>query len=159
MADTPYMKNLVSWIGAFGYFGAFLAGIMFVSVFTIAPAFVILFYLAQSLNPYLIALSAGLGGVLGDYLILKFLKDRIFTELKPLFLNHGGRPLKKLFKTPHFAWALPIMGAMIIVSPFPDELGIGMLGFSKIKTWQFLGLTFVLDALGIFIIIMASQAF
>ena len=157
--DTPFVKNFISYIGNFGYFGAFLAGVLFVSIFTVAPASVVLFYLAETLDPFFIAVAAGFGGMVGDYLIFRYLKDKIFEELKPVFMNHGGRPIRKLFKTPYFAWAVPIIGAIIIASPFPDEVGLGLMGLSKIKAWQFLGLLFLLDMAGIFLIITAAKSF
>lgn len=159
LVDTLFVKNFITYIGNFGYIGAFFAGILFVSVFTVTPASVVLFYLADSLNPFGIAIAAGLGGMVGDYLILKYLKDKVFEELKPIFMNHGGKPIRKLFKTPYFAWTIPFIGAVIIASPFPDEVGLGLMGLSKIKTWQFLGLLFLLDMIGIFIIITAARSF
>ncbi len=159
LADSPEIKNTISWIGNLGYIGAFLAGILFVSIYTVAPASVLLFYLADTLNPLGIALSAGLGGMAGDYLIFRFLKDRVFDEIKPLLTNHGGKQLIRLFHTPYFAWVVPIIGATIIASPLPDEVGLGILGLSKIKAWQFLALTFLLNSVGIFLIISASKFF
>lgn len=159
LVDTPEVKNAISFIGSFGYLGAFLAGIFFVSTFTVAPASVVLFFLAESLNPFGIAFAAGAGGMVGDYLIFRFLKDRVFDELKPVFIDHGGKPLRKLFHTPYFGWAVPLLGAAVIASPIPDEVGIGMLGLTKIKTWQFAGLTFLLNSLGIFLIIVAAKSF
>lgn len=159
LADTPIVLSVISGIGDFGYLGAFLVGILFVSIFTVAPASVILFQLADTLNPLGIALAAGAGGVLGDYLILRYLKDWVFSELTPLFQAHGGKILKKLFKTPYFAWVVPILGATIIASPIPDEVGISLLGLSKIKPWQFLVLTFSLNSIGIFLIIIAARSF
>jgi hypothetical protein len=37
-AEHPAIKNAISFIGNFGYLGAFFVGIMFVSIFTVAPA-------------------------------------------------------------------------------------------------------------------------
>lgn len=159
LAEHPIVDSSIRFIGAFGYLGAFLVGILFVSIFTVAPAGVVLFHLADTLNPLGIALAAGTGGVVGDYLILKYLKDRVFVEIKPLFMNHGGKPLKKLFKTPYFAWAVPIIGAILIMSPFPDEVGLGLMGMSKIKTWQLLALLYLLDVVGIFFIVIAARSF
>lgn len=158
-ADTPIITNVVSHIGNLGYVGAFIAGIMFASVFTIAPASVVLFYLAESLNPLGIAVVAGTGCLAGDYLILRYLKDRVFKELEPVFMNHGGRHLSKLFRTPYFALAVPILGAIVVMSPFPDEVGIGLLGISKMKTWQLLGLLWLLDIIGVFLIVIAAKSF
>lgn len=159
LAESPIVKNTASFIGNFGYVGAFIAGTLFVSVFTVAPAGVVLYYLADILNPLGVALFAGGGAVLGDYLIFRFLRDRVFDEIKPLFLKTGGNLLIKLFKTPYFAWFLPVLGAFIIASPFPDEIGVGLLGASRLKSWQFLLLTFLLNTIGIFLIIIAARSF
>lgn len=158
LADSPSVKAVISWAGSLGYIGAFFAGILFVSIFTVGPASVALFYLARSLNPFGIAIAAGLGGMIGDYLIFKFLKDRVFEELKPVFINHGGKPLKKLFKTPYFSWILPIVGVILIMSPLPDEIGLGLLGISRLKTWPLLGFLFLLNTSGIFLVIILAKA-
>ncbi len=159
LAKHPLVDTSIKFIGDFGYLGAFFVGILFVSIFTVAPAGAVLFHLADTLNPMGIALAAGTGGVVGDYLILKYLKDKVFYELKPVFMNHGGKPLKKIFKTPYFAWIVPIVGAVIIMSPFPDEVGLGLLGMSKVKTWQTLALLYLLDVVGIFLIVIAAKSF
>jgi uncharacterized membrane protein YdjX (TVP38/TMEM64 family) len=52
---------------------------------------------------------------------------------------------------------LPIIGALIIISPFPDEIGIGLMGLSKIKKWQFMLISFALNSLGIFIIVALAN--
>lgn len=155
----PVVKSAISFIGNFGYIGAIIAGILFVSIFTVAPAAVILFFLADTLNPLLVALFAGMGAVVGDYFIFKFLRDKIFYELKPLFVHLGGSLLLKLFRTPHFAWLLPVFGVLIITSPAPDEIGIGILGASKLKSWQFIFLTFLLHTIGISVVIIAARSF
>ncbi len=153
LADTEIAHALIKQIGTYGYLGAVATGIFFVSTFTVAPASVVLFHLAQEFNPVLIALFAGAGAVIGDLLIFRFLKDGVFDEMRPLVKRLGGSHIAVLFRTPYFAWLIPIVGAFIIASPFPDEIGIGLLGLSKIRWWQFVFLAFVLNALGIFIIV------
>lgn len=159
LAETPTVDNIIRSVGGLGYLGAFLAGIFFVSVFTVAPAAVVLFHLSEQLSPIEVALLAGLGGLFGDYIIFRFLKDRVFTELRPLFFKFGRPYLKILFKSPHFSWTLPIFGAIIVASPFPDEVGIGLLSLSKVKQWQFFALVFVLNCTGIFLIVSAARLF
>ncbi len=141
----------------YGYIGAFVAGVFFVSTFTVAPAGVVLFALATELNPIFIAITAGFGCVVGDYTILRLFKDRVYEEVRPLFGRFRGSSIARLFRTPYFAWLLPVFGAFIIASPFPDEIGIGLLGSSKLATWQFLVLTFTLNTIGIFIIVSSAQ--
>lgn len=158
-AESPIIQNTITFIGDFGYFGAFITGVLFVSIFTVAPAAVILFFLADTLNPLWVATFAGAGAVIGDYLIFRFLRDRVFEELKPMFLKKGGNIPGKLFKTPYFAWLLPLVGAFIIASPFPDEVGVGLLGASKLKNWQFILLSFLLNSVGIFLVIILAKSF
>ncbi len=158
VTDTIFGQQVIQSISKLGYFGSFFAGIFFVSTFTVAPASVVLFKLAQVYNPFLTALSAGFGAVIGDYLIFRFLKDNVFEEIKPIFMKLGGSNLSRLMSTPYFAWLAPVLGALIIASPFPDEIGVGLMGISKLKNWQFLTITFLLNSLGILLIITISKS-
>ena len=64
-----------------------------------------------------------------------------------------------LIHTKYFSWTLPVLGAVIIASPLPDEMGVGLMGISKLKTSQFILLSFVLNSIGIFIIVSAGAFF
>ena len=156
-ADTPIVAESIKKFGSFGYIGAFFAGVFFVSIFTVAPALIVLYFLAETLNSYEVALFAGLGAVLGDYLIFRFLKDRVFEELKPIYNRLGGSFIKKIFQTPYFTWLMPIIGAGIITSPLPDEIGIGILGLGKVTKRKFLLISFLLNAIGILIIVTLAK--
>lgn len=158
LAQMPFVERIVATMGTLGYAGAFIAGIFFVSTFTVAPAALVLYHLAEILDPIGTALSAGAGAVIGDFLIFRFFKDHVFEELRPLFKRIGDHPLLAIFSTPYFAWFLPVLGACIIASPLPDEVGIGLMGISRIKTWQFLILTFALNSAGIFFIVMLARS-
>src|SRR3989338_7117944 len=127
LAKTPFVENGIQKIGTLGYLGAFLTGIFFVSSFTVAPAAVVLFHLAENLNALEVALLAGAGGVIGDYLIFRFLKDRVFSELAPVLHKLKMPKVRGIFRSPYFAWFPPVFGAVIIASPFPDEVGLSML--------------------------------
>lgn len=159
LAQSDWLQAAIVRIGDLGYLGAFIAGAFFVSSFTIAPAAVVLFHLADRLNPLEVAILAGAGGMLGDYVIFRFFKDRVFHELAPLFQRYGGSYISNLFKTPYFAWMSPLIGAILVAAPIPDEVGIGLLGTTKLKDWQFLLLVFLLDVLGVFIVVTAAQSF
>jgi hypothetical protein len=151
--ESAFIQNIILRLGEYGYLGAFIVGVFFVSTFTVAPSLVVLYYLATVLNPWEVAVLAGLGAVLGDFLIFKFFKDAVFSELEPHFKFLKRPFFARLFGSPYFAWLTPFMGAVIIASPLPDELGLSLLGLSKIKTWEFFLLAFVLNSLGIFIIV------
>lgn len=156
---TPSIQTAITWLGTLGYIGGFICGIFFVSTFSVAPAAVILFHLAEALNPLGIALAAGAGSVLGDLLIFRFLRDGVFEELAPVFrASRVGTRLGELLNNPYFAWLVPVIGAVIIASPLPDEVGIGLMGLSKIRLWQFAVIAFLLDATGILLIALAAHS-
>lgn len=157
LIQTPLIDKVIKYIGSFGYISAFFSGVFFISTFTVVPSSVILFHLSEFLNPYIVALLAGIGAMLGDYIVFRFIKDKVFEEWYIFFKRFKLPRIKKLFKTPYFAWMLPVLGAIIIASPIPDEIGISLLGLSKIKKWQFFIITFVLNTVGILIIILSAQ--
>lgn len=144
-------------LGNFGYVGAFLAGILFVSTFTFATGAIILLVLAETLSPVEIGIIAGFGAVIGDFVIFRFVKDDLAREIRFIYnrmdTNHH---LKKVFQTKYFSWTLPVFGAVIIASPLPDEIGVSLMGISKLKTYQFLLISFILNAVGIFLVVSAS---
>src|SRR3989338_2196144 len=116
-----FLEQIVNSLGSFGYFGAFIAGIFFVSTFTVVPAGAMLALFAGHLNIYLLSFVAGIGGVIGDYAIFRFIKDGMIEELKSVFHKVGGDNLLKfhwIIHTKYFAWLSPVIGAIIIASPF-----------------------------------------
>lgn len=157
LLNQGFSQTFIQNVGNLGYFGSFVSGLFFVSVFTVAPASAVLFEISKTLNLYGVAVVAGMGAVLGDYIILRFLKDRVFEELYPLFKKAKGSLWANFFASPFFSWTIPLIGAIIIVSPLPDEIGISLMGLSKIKNWQFILVTFLLNSTGIFVILSLAQ--
>lgn len=152
----PFHTFLLS-LGDMGYLGAFIAGILFVSTFTVATGAIILLVLAERLSPIEIGFIAGLGAVVGDFIIFKFIKDDLAREVWDIYNYIDGKHhIKKVFHSPYFSWTLPVIGAILIASPGPDEIGVSLMGLSKMKTYQFILLSFVLNAVGIFLVVSAS---
>lgn len=143
-------------LGNLGYIGAFIGGVLFVSTFTVATATLILLVLAEGLNPIEIGVIAGAGAVVGDVLIFRFIKDGLTSEVKSLYTRVKGRHLTKVIHSKYFSWTFPVIGALLIASPLPDEIGISLMGISKMKFYNFLLLSFVLNSVGIFMVITAS---
>ncbi|KKR33741.1 MAG: hypothetical protein UT63_C0012G0020 [Candidatus Gottesmanbacteria bacterium GW2011_GWC2_39_8] len=143
-------------LGNYGYIGAFFAGILFVSTYTVSIGALLLLILAEYLNPIEIALIAGIGAVLGDYTIFRLVKDNLVDELADIYNKFGGKHLSHLLHTRYFSWTLPVIGALIIASPLPDEMGVGLMGISRMSTYKFLILSFILNSIGIFIVVSAS---
>lgn len=152
----PFHTFLLN-LGSLGYLGAFVAGVLFVSTFTFATGAVILLALAERLSPIEIGIIAGLGAVSGDFVIFRFIKDNLTEEVKNIYDRiDGDHHIKRVLHTKYFSWTLPVIGAIIIAAPFPDEIGVSLMGISKMKTYQFLLISFILNAIGIFLVITAS---
>lgn len=158
ISGSSFAQTVLSSMGNLGYAGAYLSGLFFVFVFTVAPAAVVLGHLSDLLNPFWLAIVAGIGSVTGDFLIFRFFKDKIFAELQPL-IPSPGKMILKLFKTHYFNWIPPLVGAIIIASPLPDEVGVSLMGLSKIRQWQFIIISFLLNTLGILLVIGVAKIF
>ena len=135
--------------------GSFIAGILYVSSSTAALGILIITDLSKRLSPIEIALLAGLGGAVADFAIFRFFKDDLLSEIIPIYNKLGGQRLTKLMRHRFFRWSLPIIGAIIIASPLPDEIGISLMGLTHIKNYQFVLLCLVLDITGIFLFVSA----
>jgi len=151
----PFQEFLLN-LNSFGYFGAFIAGMLFVSTFTAATGAIILLILAEKFIPIELGLIAGLGAVAGDLTIFHLVRDGLFDEIEDIYNRIGGRKLSHILHVRSFRWMLPVIGAMIIASPLPDEIGVSLLGISKMKVVRFAVLSYILNSIGIFIVISAS---
>lgn len=159
--ETGALLQWITALGNFGYLSAFLIGIFFVSTFTVIPATAALFLLSGKLGIIAVSLLAGMGGAIGDFTIFKFIKDGLVSELKLVFKQVAGDNLLRfhwIFHTKYFVWLSPVIGALIIASPLPDELGIGLLGVYKLDDKKFILLSFILNTLGIFLILSGAQS-
>jgi hypothetical protein len=135
---------------------SFIAGFFFTSIFTTAPAIAALYEICQQTPLPQVAIVGAMGSMVGDFILFRFLHDRLAEDISFLSGKRKWTRLFHLFHTKLFEWSLPLLGALVIASPFPDELGLAILGFSKLKTWQFLMLSFVFNVLGIVLIGLAT---
>ena len=158
LVKTGVLKELITSTQEVRFIGSFIAGIFFVSVFTVAPATVALGEIAQSNSVITVAIIGGLGALIGDLIIFRFVKDRVFQHFSYLIRISKSERLFSIFKLRLFRWVIPFMGALIIASPLPDEIGIAMLGLSKMKNSYFILLSFVLNSAGILIVGLIAKA-
>ncbi len=153
----PAFHQALLSLGTFGYLGGFVAGTLFVSTFTVATGALILLNLAKILSPTELIPVAIMGAVLGDFLIFRFVRQSVNEQIAPIYEKIEGSHFKKILHTRYFAWTLPVLGALIIISPFPDELGISLLGISAIQTTRFLLISAFSHAVGMSLIFFASS--
>ena len=159
IADSHPVTTAIDALGSWGWIGVVITGMFFTSTFTVAPSAIALYQLAHTYDPLVIAMLGGLGAMLGDMIIFRTLKDSIFVEWEPIFHYLGESHIMRTLHTPFFAWFAPVMGALVIASPLPDELGIGLLGIAKLKTWEFLLISFVMNSLGVLMIVGLAGVF
>lgn len=152
LSRQEWFYRWIMSLGSFGFVSAFLAGILFSSSFTAAFSLVIFAVLGRELPVLPVALLGGLGALAGDLVILRFFRDEIIRDLEPIYDQLGGGHLRRLLHTKYFSWTLPVIGAAIIASPLPDEIGISLLSMSHLPAWKFLIISFVMNSLGIFFI-------
>ncbi len=160
ISRSQVFQHLILGLGNFGYLGAFLAGMFFSSTFTVTIGGLILLNLGKVLPPFPLVLFSALGAVTCDLLIYKLIKDRIAAEIVPIYEGleklEKKSHLKKIFHTKYFGWTLPVVGALVMVTPLPDELAISLLGISNIKTLRFLLISLCSHGLGMFLVVSAT---
>ena len=147
---SPEFKIFMNALISLGYVGAFIVGIFFVSTFTVATATVLLIALGHTLSPIMLALIAGLGATIGNYIIFfgtKYITKKLVKKSK-----------HKTHHPSHHHWTLPALGMLILLSPLPDELGVTLVSFFKMKTHHFILLSYLLKTVGIFLLITTSNA-
>ena len=135
------------------FLDSFIAGMFFTSIFTTVPAIVTLGAIAQaSQSVLLVAIFGGLGALCGDLIIFRFMRDRLGEDIRGLIKNSKNGRLRSIVRLKFFRWLTFFLGALVIASPLPDELGLAMMGFSKMKTSLFIPVSFVFNSLGILVI-------
>jgi hypothetical protein len=160
MLKTGALKFFLFSTKKISFLGSFIAGMFFVSIFSAAPATAVLAEIAQSNSVFWVAFFGGLGALVGDLVIFRFVKDKLAEDFYYLIKATKAERLVSVFKLKLFRWLIPFLGALVVASPLPDELGLAMMGLSKIKTSLFIPLSFLLNFLGILVIgFIAKTAF
>ncbi len=128
---------------------SFIAGVFFTSLLSVVPATIVFLEVTQTLSPYTIAFIGAFGAVIGDLFLFLFVREAV-NERTTLFLKESQRRrLRKLFHSPFLHWLLPLFGALIIASPLPDELGLALMGLSRIDMKIFVPISYTMNFLGI----------
>jgi uncharacterized membrane protein YdjX (TVP38/TMEM64 family) len=151
-AKSPLLDSLLGTIDTFYIVGSFVAGLFFTSVFTTAPAVIVLGKLGATFNPWTVALVGAVGSVIGDLVIFTFMKGHISEDIDYLLAQAKSRRIKHIFKHRFIRWSLAIAGAMIIASPLPDELGLTLMGMSRMSTTKFVAISYVFNVIGILMV-------
>lgn len=163
LIKTQAVQILIANSSAYHYLGSLLSGFFFTSIFTSAPATVALGEIAQTTHPYLVAALGAFGALAGDLLLFRFFRHHVTRDLRYIIslIKLEERTLAKahmLRELTFFKDLMLVLGAVVIASPLPDELGLMLWGISHIKTRTVVILTLTLNFVGILIIALVGRA-
>lgn len=157
LSTQGWLEAFIGLTPARGILGSFLGGFFFVSVFTAAPAAILILEVAGHTHPLIVAGVGALGSVVGDLVIYRFVKSRLSQDIIYLLGLTPAKRLRAFSRLRLTRFLLPLLGALVIASPLPDELGVLMLGASRLPQVWFVPLSFALNYLGILAIAAAGS--
>lgn len=135
------------------FIGEFIAGMLYTSFLTSPLSLAMLLVIAGQGNPIIIALLGGLGASFGDLLLVRFFRDNYKEEVDGVSRELQLQKIDNFLKKYQAEFLIPLLGAIIIASPFPDEIGLLMLGISKLEYKQIALVSFILNSAGILLIV------
>lgn len=152
------VSTLLAYTGDGVLFVSFIAGAFFTSLFTAAPAMVVLGSLMLEHNLMLVTLVASLGAVVGDYLLFLFVRKRLSADAE--YLSRGPRLARvaHAFRRRHLHRLLPLVGVLFLITPLPDELALALLGLSDMRPRWFIVLSFASHFVGILAIGLVARS-
>ncbi|MDP3729131.1 MAG: hypothetical protein Q8R26_00020 [bacterium] len=152
LVQSGVIDKLITNSLEFKLIGTFVAGILFTSIFTTVPATVALAQITQHNSLFLVATIGACGALIGDLIIFRFVKDSIGQDIAYLIGTQKKKRLLHIFHLKVFRWLIPFLGAIILASPLPDELGIMMMGLTKLRATVFIPISLAFNFIGILII-------
>ena len=157
IAKTGVIHGLAAAVGHSSVIPVFITGIFFTSMFTIAPASIVLAELGQTMGMWEVVVWGALGSLVGDMLIFFFMRDEVATDLE---LVIRGKYFRKITRWSHFGfmrWIVPLVGGLIIASPLPDEIGLALMGITRVKIIYVIPIVFLMDMLGVWAIVVFGR--
>ena len=151
-------EPLNDFLISLGYLGIFVSGILYAYGFTAAISTSAFLILADTNNILYAGLIGGFGSLVGDLFIFRLIRDPLNHEMKKLFngkiiknINNHNKKLRNIL--------ISLIACFIIASPLPDEFGVSLLSAAtKISTRMFSVLSYVLNTIGIFIILIIGKS-
>jgi hypothetical protein len=156
LARSGFIDRMIVILGGQNI-ASFTAGIFFTSAFTLAPATIAFAHISQHAPVWPTALWGGMGAMLGDLVLFLFIRDKFAADLrgalKPSVMHH----IASSFHFGFIKWLSPLIGALIIASPLPDEFGLALMGMSRTKLYILLPVAFVMNVIGIYMVATFAQ--
>jgi uncharacterized membrane protein YdjX (TVP38/TMEM64 family) len=150
LIESGYLDSFLLEARRIPILGSFVAGFFFTSVFTVSLSSVFLANIAQTYHLPVVVLMGALGAVISDLVLFLFIKERVVKNVENIVSEAPS--VSRIFKSEMFRFLDPIIGALFIASPLPDEIGLVILGLAHVSAKRLAIITFVLHSIGIFIV-------
>jgi hypothetical protein len=138
-----------------GYFGSFLAGVLYPYSFTSVAATAILLITAKSLNMLLAGAAASVGALISDLVIFFFVKRSFGDEVQRLSKEPSIQRFSRWIRPSIRAPLIVAFASILIASPLPTEIGIMLMAsVKKLSTSKFAVLVYVLHVSAIYMILL-----
>ncbi len=141
-----------------GYFGTFLAGLLYPYALTSAAGTGILLILAKEQNLLLAGVIAGIGALISDIILFLFVKHGFSDEVHKLSKETVVQTVNKWIPDSVRVYLLAIFAGMLIASPLPTEIGIMLMtSIKNMSVKKFVIIVYILHASAIFIILLIGN--
>ena len=141
-----------------GYFGTFLAGLLYPYALTSAAGTGILLILAKEQNLLLAGVIAVIGVLISDLILFLFVTHSFSDEVQKLSKEKVVRTINRRIPNSIRAYLLAIFACLLIASPLPTEIGILLMtSIRNISFKKFIIIIYILHASAIFIILLIGN--
>ena len=155
--SSEFIPSVLTNLGSFGYLGSFFVGILFSYGFSTAPAAATIFLLAKSINPFLLAAIAAFGGMVGDLIIFKFVREHLVEEIKFIISEelHLKIPFtSRIMRSAALKKIIPAIAGIFMTLPLPGEIAMILFGSVKYELKKVALLSYIFNFIGILCIIL-----
>ena len=154
LAYTPLHNTLVFT----GYFGTFLAGLLYPYSLTSAAGTGILLILAKEQNLVIAGVIAGIGALISDVIIFLFVKHGFSDEVQKLSKEKVVRTVNRWIPDSVRVYLIAALACVLIASPLPTEIGIMLMtSIKNMSAKKFVIIIFALHASAIFVILLIGS--
>ncbi len=146
-----------SLVDPLGIGGIFIAGMMYSYSFTLSLGALLLPAFLNDFSPLVIAIFGGLGGTFADITMFQLVKSDLKQEMKALAKTNFMKAVRKL-PLMKFDWFRDVLGAILITSPLPDEIGIAVMASTHLSENAFRLIALIANIAGIYLLVTAAAA-
>lgn len=155
--SNPEVDNFIWGLDKLNYLGVFIAGLLFSFGFT-SPFSAGYFIALNPENIIITGIIGGFGAMLADLFIFKMIRFSFTEEIKKLRKEKITKQIENILNKTLIGklkiYLMYIFAGILIASPLPDEIGVIILaGLTKVKTTALMILGFILNTLGIIILL------